>query len=121
MAGKRDDAALDARRQRVKMLHDIARAWEGTDKDYAAQRRAEACMMADVPDFAEMEKQHARYMEIANTVTAETEALHDRQSARAKAPRPRPWHKVADPILDDTQETSVLAPDRSSPRARKTN
>jgi hypothetical protein len=91
----------DALAQRVKMLLDIARAWEGRDNDYAAQRRAEARMTADDPDFADMEKQHARYMEIANTVTAETEALHDRQSAKAKMPRPRQWHTTANPILDE--------------------
>ena len=101
MADKLNKVQLNARAQRVKMLHDIARAWEGTNKDYAAQRRAEARMMTDDPDFADMEKQHVRYTEIADTVTAETEALHDRQSTRAKAPRPRPWHKIADPILGE--------------------
>jgi hypothetical protein len=100
MAGKLDDAALSARKQRVAMLHVVARL-EGADKDYAARLRAEGRMMADDPDFADMERQHARYTEIANIVTAETEALHDRQSARAKKRRPRPWHAAADPILDE--------------------
>ena len=101
MADKLNKVQLNARAQRVKMLHDIARAWEGTNKDYAAQRRAEARMMTDDPDFADMEKRADRYEKLANTVTAETEAKRDRQSARAKKRRPRRWHKAADPILDE--------------------
>jgi hypothetical protein len=95
----------DARAQRAKMLLDTARWWEGRsdgrDNDHAARLRAEARTLAKDPDFANMPKQAAHYTEIANTVTAENEALHDRQSAKAKMPRPRPWHAAANPILDE--------------------
>jgi hypothetical protein len=95
----------EARAQRIKMLRDVARAWEGRvdgrDNDYAARLRAEARMMANDQDFADMDKQRERYKEIANTVTAETEAKRERQRAKAQKPRPRLWHKAADPILDE--------------------
>jgi hypothetical protein len=87
------------------MLLNVARAWEGRvdgrDNDYAARLRAEARTQAKDPDFADPDKQCERYEEIARTVTAETEALHDRQSAKAKMPRPRQWHTDANPILDE--------------------
>ena len=92
----------DARAKRAKDLLTIARGWEGCsdghDNDYAAQRRAEA--RKDL-NFADMGKQ---LEEIANTVTAETEAKRDRQSTKAKMPRPRPWHVAAGPILAELRE-----------------
>jgi crotonobetainyl-CoA:carnitine CoA-transferase CaiB-like acyl-CoA transferase len=102
MAGKLDDAALDAHKQRVKILRIIARVWEGTDKDYAAQLRAGARMMAKDPDFANMEKQHAHYTEIKNAVTAATEAFHEKQVRAQNSSKrvvTKPWYADADKII----------------------
>jgi hypothetical protein len=105
VADKLNKMQRDAREQRVKMLLDVARAWEGRsdgrDNDYAARLRAEARTLPKGPDFADMDKQRERYKEIESTVTAETEAKHERQSRKARKRRPRPWHKAADPILDE--------------------
>jgi hypothetical protein len=93
----------DARAQRVEMLRAIA-TWEGQDPDRAARLRAEARTLAKDPDFADMVKQAACCAEIANTVTAKKEAKRDRQSTKAKMPRPRPWHVAAGPILAELRE-----------------
>jgi hypothetical protein len=63
--------------------------------------RAEARELAKDRGFGDMGAQVERNERLANSVTAETEAKRDRQSARAKARRPRLWHKAADPILDE--------------------
>ena len=78
------------RAQRVKEIRDIAHTWDaGNTKDYAAQLRASARVMAADPDFWNMRKQAKVWGMIKSRVTAETEAMRDRQSARGKKPRPR--------------------------------
>jgi hypothetical protein len=105
MANKKlDDAALSARKQWVAMLRAVARASEGADNDYAARLRAEARMMAKDQDFADMVKLHARYTEIANTVTAATEAFHEKQVRAQSSPKrvvTKPWYADADKIISD--------------------
>jgi hypothetical protein len=103
VADKLSKAQREAREQTVKALR-AAGEWDGPGKvykDQAAQLRAEAREMAKDQAFWDMDAQAERHERLANTVTAETEAKRDRQSARAKARRPRPWHKAADPILDE--------------------
>jgi hypothetical protein len=100
----------EERKRLAEKIENIAVAWDipGPDladpngnRDRAAQLRREAREMATDPYFMDMDRQHERYEEIANTTTAETEAYRDRQSTVAQRPRPRPWHEVADPILDE--------------------
>jgi hypothetical protein len=78
-----------ARAQRVEGIYDTSLPWDvGTTKNYAAQLRAFARVMAKDPDFGSMRKQAKVWAMITNCVTAETEAFRDRQSAKAKKPRP---------------------------------
>jgi crotonobetainyl-CoA:carnitine CoA-transferase CaiB-like acyl-CoA transferase len=108
VADKLSKAQRDARAQRAKMLLNVARAWEGRsdgrDNGYAARLRAEARTLAKDPDFADMDKQYERYKEIASTVTEETEAFHEKQVRAQGSPArvvTKPWHKDADPILNE--------------------
>jgi hypothetical protein len=70
----------------------------------AAQLRAEARAAAKNPDYfsalvpAGEFVAHFAFIAVKEKVTTETEAMHDRQSARGKSGK-RPWHAIADPIL----------------------
>src|ERR1700730_15720049 len=93
------DFQKEARAKRVKDLLHVARQWEPAPKrddvaddeetawrrDYAAQLRVHARVTAKDPNFADMEGQDLVWREIADTVTAETEALHEKQARAAKS------------------------------------
>jgi hypothetical protein len=111
VADKLSKEQREAREQRVKALRVAARWWEGRsdgrDNDYAARLRAEARAVAKDPDFADMDNQRVRYRDIANTVTAESEAYHEQKVRAQRSPKrviKKRWHKDADPILNELHE-----------------
>jgi hypothetical protein len=90
-----------ARKQHVQKLLDAASLTP--DPDRAAQLRAEARELAEDPEFWTMQNQAERYERIANTVTAKSEKqVRARRSPAWKVTKP--WHKDADPILNELHE-----------------